>query len=85
LQYLPIAALGAVLASAAVDLFDIEELRYLWRTSRMEFLFAVIAIVGVVGLGVLKGVLIAIGATGVYLLARVSRPSDVVREERLTV
>jgi MFS superfamily sulfate permease-like transporter len=76
LQYMPIAALGAVLASAAVDLFDIEELRYLWHTSRMEFLFAFIAIVGVVGLGVLKGVLIAIGATGVYLLARVSRPSD---------
>jgi SulP family sulfate permease len=31
---------------------------------------------GVVGLGVLKGVVIAIGATGVYLLARVSRPND---------
>ena len=31
---------------------------------------------GVVGLEVLKGVLIAIAAAGVYLLARVSRPSD---------
>src|SRR5215510_5290027 len=31
---------------------------------------------GVIGLGVLKGVLIAIVAAGVYLLGRVSRPSD---------
>src|SRR5258708_33298341 len=31
---------------------------------------------GVISLGVLKGVLIAIVAAGVYLLARVSRPSD---------
>jgi SulP family sulfate permease len=31
---------------------------------------------GVIGLGVLRGVLIAIVAAGVYLLARVSRPSD---------
>src|SRR5947209_3560188 len=31
---------------------------------------------GVIGLGVLKGVLIAIVAAGIYLLARVSRPSD---------
>ena len=76
LQYLPIAALGAVLASAAVDLFDAAELRWLWRTSRAEFLFAVIGMAGVVGIGVLKGVMIAIGATGVYLLARVSRPPD---------
>jgi sulfate permease, SulP family len=76
LQYLPIAALGAVLASAAIDLFDGPELRRLWRTSRAEFTFAMIAMAGVVGLGVLKGVIAAIGATGIYLLARVSRPSD---------
>lgn len=76
LQYLPIPALGAVLASAALDLFDLAGLQRLWRTSRAEFLFAVVAIAGVLVLGVLKGVLIAIGATGVYLLARVSRPSD---------
>ena len=76
LEYLPIAAVGAVLASAAVDLFDVAELQRLWRTSRAEFLVAAVAIAGVVGLGVLKGVLIAIGATGLYLLARVSRPSD---------
>ena len=31
LKYLPVAILGAILASTAVDLFDIHELRRLWR------------------------------------------------------
>jgi sulfate permease, SulP family len=76
MKYLPVAALGAVIASAAIDLFDAKELRRLWQTSHVEFLFALIAMLGVIALGVLKGVLIAIVAAGVYLLARVSRPSD---------
>jgi high affinity sulfate transporter 1 len=76
MKYLPVAVLGAVIASAALDLFDAKELRRLWQTSRAEFLFAVIAMLGVIGFGVLRGVLIAIVATAVYLLARVSRPSD---------
>ena len=76
MKYLPVAALGAVIASAALDLFDAKELRRLWQTSHIEFLFALIAMLGVIGLGVLKGVLIAIVAAGIYLLARVSRPSD---------
>jgi sulfate permease, SulP family len=76
MKYLPIPVLGAVIASAARDLFNAEGLRRLWATSRPDFAFAMIAMAGVVGLGVLKGVLIAIAASGVYLLARVSRPSD---------
>jgi high affinity sulfate transporter 1 len=76
MKYLPVAALGAVIASAAIDLFDAKELQRLWQTSHVEFLFALIAMLGVIGLGVLKGVLIAIVAAGVYLLARGSRPSD---------
>jgi MFS superfamily sulfate permease-like transporter len=76
MKYLPVAVLGAVIASAALDLFDARELGRLWRTSHTEFLFALIAMLGVIGFGVLSGVLIAIVATAVYLLARVSRPSD---------
>ena len=76
MKYLPVAALGSVIASAAIDLFDAKELRRLWQTSHADFLFALIAMLGVIGLGVLRGVLIAIVAAGVYLLARVSRPSD---------
>jgi MFS superfamily sulfate permease-like transporter len=76
MKFLPVAALGAVIASAAFDLFDTTELRRLWRMDHAEFLFALIAMLGVIGFGVLRGILIAIVATVVYLLARVSRPSD---------
>jgi high affinity sulfate transporter 1 len=76
LQLLPIAALGAVLASAAFDLLDFGSFRRLWKTARAEFLFAVIAMAGVIALGVLRGVLIAVGATAVYLLARATQPRD---------
>lgn len=76
LKYLPVPALGAVLASAACDLFDIAELWKLWRTSRAELSFAIIAISGVLALGVLKGVMIAMAATGAYLVARGARPRD---------
>jgi high affinity sulfate transporter 1 len=76
MKQLPVAVLGAVIASAALDLFDAEGLRRLWQTSHVEFFFALIAMLGVIGFGVLGGVLIAIIATAVYLLARVSRPRD---------
>jgi sulfate permease, SulP family len=75
-KYLPVAALGAIIVSAAIDLFDIKELRRLMTVSHVEFLFALIAMAGVIGLGVLQGISIAIVATVVYLLARASRPRD---------
>lgn len=76
LAILPTPALGAVLASAAVSLIDLHTLRELWRISRVEFSFALISIVGVIGLGVLKGVVIAVGATLLYLLMKGLRPRD---------
>lgn len=76
MKFVPVAALGAVIASAALDLFDTREFRRLWQTSHVEFLFALITMLGVIAFGVLWGILIAIIATAAYLLARVSRPSD---------
>jgi len=76
LAYLPHAALGAVLASAAVDLFDVKALRKIWRVDPAEFVFALIAILGVIGFGVLEGVLVAIAATLVWLIGAAAQPRD---------
>ena len=76
LAYLPQAALGAVLASAAIDLIDLKGFRLLWRLSRMELVIAVIALLGVLTLGVLSGVAIAIGVTLAHLLWLASKPRD---------
>ena len=42
----------------------------------MEFVFALIAMWGPIGLGVLNGVVIAIGATLVYVLRKLMFPRD---------
>ena len=76
LSVLPTPALGAVLASAALSLIDLRTLRELWRISYVEFLFALISIVGVISVGVLKGVVVAMGATLLYLLMKGLRPRD---------
>jgi sulfate permease, SulP family len=76
LAYLPVAALGAVIASAALDLIDLQGFRSLWRLSRIELLIALVALCGVLGLGVLTGVIVAIGVTMVHLLWHASKPRD---------
>ena len=76
LRIMPIPALGAILAATAISLIDVAGLRELWRVSRIEFVFAIIAMWGPIGLGVLNGVVIAIGATLAYLLHKLMYPRD---------
>ena len=76
LRLIPSPALGAVLAFAALGLIDIQGLREIWRVSRMEFVFALISMWGAISLGVLSGVVIAIGGTLLYVLLKEMRPRD---------
>ncbi len=76
LAILPIPALGAILIAAALSLIDIAALREIWRISRIEFVFAMIALFAPISLGVLNGVMIAVGATFAYLLHRMMYPRD---------
>jgi high affinity sulfate transporter 1 len=75
-SYLPAAALGAVLASAALDLIDFGRLAALWRMDRIEFAIAMTTLLGVVIFGVLKGVGLAVIASLVHLLWLNTRPRD---------
>ncbi|HZN34623.1 MAG TPA: STAS domain-containing protein, partial [Pirellulaceae bacterium] len=72
---LPDAVLAAVVLVAVSGLIDIPELRHLWRASRLDFAAAVVALAGVLLMGVLDGVLIAVLASILMLLARMSRPA----------
>jgi high affinity sulfate transporter 1 len=73
---LPVAALGAVLASAAIDLIDLPRLAALWRIDRIEFSIAMATLFGVVIFGVLRGVALAVVASLVHLLWLTTRPRD---------
>lgn len=76
LALLPDAALGAILLSSAVDLFDAKEFRRLAKIDWHEFAFAAVAAAGVIWVGVLQGVFFAVLLTLVHLVRLVSRPQD---------
>lgn len=76
LSLLPIAALGAILASSAIDLMDLKSLWHLRRVSRFELVLGILTAVMVVWLGVMKAILIAVGASFVQLLWYASVPND---------
>jgi high affinity sulfate transporter 1 len=71
---LPDAVLAAVVLAAVKGLIDLRELAHLWRVSRLDFAAAAVALAGVLLMGVLDGVVIAVIASLVMLLGRVSRP-----------
>jgi MFS superfamily sulfate permease-like transporter len=61
MQYVPQPTLGAIVIAAAVSLTDIPGTRRLWLQRRTEFLLSLTALLGVALLGVLPGILIAVG------------------------
>ena len=74
LRNLPKAVLAAVVLMAIKGLINLRELAHLWRVSRLEFTVAAIALVGVLLLGILKGVVVAAIASILLLLRRVAHP-----------
>ncbi|MGH7786854.1 MAG: SulP family inorganic anion transporter [Candidatus Binatia bacterium] len=74
LRTLPKAVLAAIVLVAVTGLIDLREIARLRRVSRLEFRVAITALVGVLLLGILKGVLLAVIASILLLLHRVASP-----------
>lgn len=74
LANLPSVALAAIVLVAVRGLIDIQALQRLRRLSLREFQIALVALVGVLLLGILKGVLFAAIVSLILLLAGVARP-----------
>jgi high affinity sulfate transporter 1 len=74
----PLAALAALVIYAATQLIDLTALRRLVRFRRSELVIAASAFLGVLTLGILYGVLVAIGVSVAELLVRVARPHDAI-------
>jgi SulP family sulfate permease len=74
LRNLPQSVLAAVVFMALRHLINLKELRHLRRVSRMEFRVAMVAVAGVLVLGILKGVLLAAVFSLILLLTRLARP-----------
>ena len=74
LRNLPQPVLAAIVLVAVAGLFKLDALKRLWRVDRAEFITAAAALLGVLGSGLLRGVLIGAIISLVQLLRRVSRP-----------
>jgi len=74
LRYVPIAALGAVLVVAAFSLIDIRTLKSLYRIDRREFALSLLATLGVVAVGPIHAILVAVALAILRFVKLVSRP-----------
>jgi MFS superfamily sulfate permease-like transporter len=74
LRDLPKAVLAAIVLVAVKGLIDLREIARLRRVSRLEFRVAITALVGVLLLGILKGVLLAVIGSILLLLHRAAFP-----------
>ncbi|HHH39063.1 MAG TPA: SulP family inorganic anion transporter, partial [Sedimenticola sp.] len=74
----PITALAAVVLVGASGLFDVADLRELFHWSTREFLLSLATTIGVLSLGVLPGVLLAVALSLIWLLMVTSRPHDAI-------
>jgi MFS superfamily sulfate permease-like transporter len=74
MRNLPDPVLAAVVLLAVGGLIRPEEIRHLYRVSKMEFRVAMVATIGVLAFGILKGVLLAAIFSILLLLKRASRP-----------
>ncbi|XP_030372597.1 sodium-independent sulfate anion transporter isoform X1 [Scaptodrosophila lebanonensis] len=73
-QYIPKAALSAVIISAVIFMIEFEVIRPLWRCSRRELLPGAITFVMSLGVGVEIGLLLGVGADVAFLVYRAARP-----------
>ena len=60
LQYVPIAALGAVLVKASLSLLDVQTLGRLYRLRRSEFALSLLATFGVIWVGAIQAIGVAV-------------------------
>jgi high affinity sulfate transporter 1 len=78
IQYLPQAALGAVIVTAAIGMIDPGAWRGLARVSRVEVAIAALTMAGVITVGVRRALLLAVALSVVDAVRRSATPHDAV-------
>ncbi len=74
LRFLPQPVLAAIVLVAVSGLFNVSALNHLRRSNRSEYVVAVAALLGVLGSGLLRGVLIGAVISLVLIIRLVARP-----------
>jgi high affinity sulfate transporter 1 len=75
---MPQPVLAAVVIAASISLFDVAELRRLYRVRKTDFALAVACLLGVAFIGVLEGIIVAVVLSVVYIFKRAWAPYSAV-------
>jgi sulfate permease, SulP family len=78
LANLPQVALAAIIIAAALNLIEVKPLYEVYQVRRIEFALALVTLVGVLSIGVLAGIVVAVGLALLVVVSRISRPHDAV-------
>ena len=78
---LPTVALGAIIIVASIGLIDIAAFRFLRQVRSTEFWLAVVTAFGVLTVGVLQGILVAVMLSLVNIIYHISRPHDALLDD----
>jgi SulP family sulfate permease len=73
--YLPVPALAAIIVVSGLGLIDVQELRALLRTRRLDGAIALFTAGATLFIGVQEGILLGIGASVLAVLFRISQPN----------
>jgi len=77
-QAMPQPVLAAVVIAASISLFDVAELRRLFRVRKTDFALAVACALGVMFIGVLEGIVVAVVLSVAYIFKRAWAPYSTV-------
>jgi high affinity sulfate transporter 1 len=78
LRNLPYAALAAIVIAAAVSLVEVRLVWRLYQVRPIEFWFSIVSLLGVMLIGVIQGIFIAVGLALLAFIWRACRPHDAV-------
>ena len=74
LAFVPVAALGAVLIRASIGLMDIRALREFWQFDRSELALSIVVTLGVIWVGAIEAILLAVGLALLRFVRITARP-----------
>jgi len=81
LALLPTVVLGAIIIVASFGLLDVHSFRFLRNVRRAEFALALVTLFGVLTVGILQGIFVAVTLSLINVILRISRPHDAVLDE----
>ena len=78
---LPTVALGAIIIVASLGLIDLAAFNFLRKVGRAEFWLAVVTALGVLTVGILQGILVAVVLSLINIIYHISKPHDALLDD----